>query len=225
MRCMIFGVCMLISALGWARTYEAQYAMRWSVGITLEADAVERLAEDGERYQIELSAEAGIGSATETTHLLFDPNTGWTPLDYSYTQSVLGRTTGRHFRFNWNKGTATRLHEPETAELEIPSDALDPLGFRLQLAHLLKTAQPLPTTITMLDGDDLKTRQLQGHGTEMIETPAGSFNALKFSLADQTPKPDKSFVFWLAPELDYQLIKLDKRDSKRRLALTLTSYQ
>jgi hypothetical protein len=77
----------------------------------------------------------------------------------------------------------------------------------------------------MLDGNDLKTRQLQSHGREVIETPAGSFNALKFSLEDDTPSPERSFFFWLAPELDYQLVKLDKRDKKRRLALTLTSYQ
>ncbi len=225
MRCITLGLCMLISVSSWAASYEARYAMRWSVGITLEADAVERLTEDGDRHQIELSAEAGIGSATETTHLLFDPETGWTPLDYSYTQSVLGRTTGRHFRFNWNKGTATRLHEPDTAELVIPAGTLDPLGFRLELAHRLRTERALPAQITMLDGNDLKTRQLKRHGSEMIETPAGSFHALKFSLEDDAPSPDRSFFFWLAPELDYQLVKLDKRDKKRRLALTLTSYQ
>ena len=225
MRCLTLGLCMLVSLASSAASYEARYAMRWSVGITLEADAVERLTEDGDRHQIELAAEAGIGSATETTHLLFDPESGWTPLDYSYTQSVLGRTTGRHFRFNWNKGTATRLHDPETAELEIPPDTLDPLGFRLQLAHRLQTEQSLPARITMLDGNGLKTRQLQSHGSEVIEIPAGSFNALKFSLEDDTPSPERSFFFWLAPELDYQLVKLDKRDKKRRLALTLTSYQ
>lgn len=222
----IFGFAALLASLAVsAQSYEARYAMRWSVGITLQADAVERLTEDGERHQMVLTAEAGIGSASETTHLLYDAESGWTPLDYSYTQSVLGRTTGRHFRFNWNKGTATRLHEPTRDEFPIPAETLDPLGFRLQLAHLLRTDQPLPETITMLDGNDLKTRTLKRERTESIETPAGTFEALKFSLTDETESADRSFEFWLAPELEYQLIKLDKRDKKRRLALTLTSYQ
>ena len=140
--------------------YEAKYDMIWSVGLKLEAEATETLRKTGDRFEMILDATASIGSATETTNLLYQPETGWKPLDYSYTQSILGRTTGRNFRFNWNKGSVTWLHEPERAEQIIPLETVDPLGFRLQLAYLLNNGRTLPTSITMLDGNDIKVRSV-----------------------------------------------------------------
>jgi hypothetical protein len=43
-------------------------------------------------------------------------------------------------------------------------------------------------------------------------------------LVDDNPDPKRSFEFWLAPSLDYQLVKLEKRDKKRLLALTLKAF-
>ncbi len=202
--------------------YTATYDMIWSVGIRLNTEATETLTQTGDTWTMELDARASIGSATETTNLLFDANTGWTPLDYSYTQTVLGRTSGRHFRFNWNKSSLSRLHQPENPDLTLSDDTLDPLGFRLQLAHQLKTDGRVPTEITLIDGDGVKTRQIASAGTEQITIPYGSITAEKFTLVESDP--DRSFEFWLAPELNYQLVKLDKRDGRKRLALTLKSY-
>jgi len=207
-----------------AQSYEAKYDMIWSVGLKLEAEATEILKQQGDRFEITLDAKASIGSATETTNLLFSADSGWTPLDYNYSQSVLGRTKGRNFRFNWNKQTLIWLHEPERAELAIPPDTLDPLGFRLQLAHLLKNGEQLPPSMTMLDGNDIKVRSVQAQGLETLEIPFGTIEAQKFALIDDNPDPNRSFVFWLAPSLDYQLVKLEKRDKKRLLALTLKSF-
>ncbi len=205
-----------------AAGYTATYDMIWSVGIRLETEATETLVQQGTTWQMQLDAKASIGSANETTNLLFDPDTGWTPLDYSYTQSVLGRTTGRHLRFNWNKRSLSRLHEPERSEIPLADGALDPLGFRLQLAHLLSRGEAVPSEITLIDGDSVKTRAIAEDGQETIDTPLGPLDTLKFSLVESDPK--RSFVFWLAPALNYQLVKLEKRDKRRLLALTLTSY-
>ncbi len=222
MKAFVLIVLILMTTQAQARGYSATYDMIWSVGIRLETEATETLLKTDGNWQMTLDAKASIGSATETTNLIFDQDNGWTPLDYSYTQSVLGRTKGRHFRFNWNKESLSRLHEPEQSELPMDPGTLDPLGFRLHLAHLLQQGKAPPTQITMLSGNGLKTREMASAGEEVIETPMGSFNTLKFALLEDDPK--RSFEFWLAPELDYQLVKLETRDNKRMLALTLTSY-
>ena len=214
----------LISMPVFGQGYEAKYDMIWSVGIKLEAEATETLRKTGDRFEMILDATASIGSATETTNLLYQPESGWKPLDYSYTQSILGRTTGRNFRFNWNKGSVIRLHEPERDEQIIPIETVDPLGFRLQLAYLLNNGRTLPTSITMLDGNDIKVRTVVPGGLERIDTPYGTIEAQKFQLVDDNPDPKRSFEFWLAPSLDYQLVKLEKRDKKRLLALTLKAF-
>ena len=148
----LFLLTYLVCLPALARGYEAKYDMLWSVGLKLKAEATETLKINGDRYQIIMDAKASVGSANETTNLLYFPESGWRPLDYSYTQNILGRTKGRHFRFNWNTGMLTWLHQPERNELPIPINALDPLGFRLQLAYLLMNEKDLPNTVNMLDG-------------------------------------------------------------------------
>ena len=67
----------------------------------------------------------------------------------------------------------TWLHQPERNELPIPINALDPLGFRLQLAYLLMNEKDLPNTVNMLDGDDVKARTISAGKLEMLDTPYG----------------------------------------------------
>ena len=222
----LFALPALFIALpAFSQGYEAKYDMIWSVGIKLEAEAIETLKQNGDRFEMVLDANASIGSANETTNLLFNNENGWKPLDYNYTQSILGRTTGRNFRFNWNKKSLASLHEPERAEITIPDDTVDPLGFRLQLAHLLRNGKPLPETITMLDGNDIKARSVVSGEVETLDIPYGQIKAQKFTLTDDNPDPKRKFEFWLAPSLDYQLVKLEKRDNKRLFALTLKAFK
>jgi len=222
----LFALLALFIALpAFSQGYEAKYDMIWSVGIKLEAEAIETLKQNGDRFEMVLDANASIGAANETTNLLFNNENGWKPLNYNYTQSILGRTTGRNFRFNWNKKSLASLHEPERAEITIPDDTVDPLGFRLQLAHLLRNGKPLPETITMLDGNDIKARSVVSGEVETLDIPYGQIKAQKFTLTDDNPDPKRKFEFWLAPSLDYQLVKLEKRDNKRLFALTLKAFK
>ena len=210
-------LAVFIALPAFSQGYEAKYDMIWSVGIKLEAEAIETLKQNGDRFEMVLDANASIGAANETTNLLFNNENGWKPLDYNYTQNILGRTTGRNFRFNWNKKSLASLHEPERAEITIPDDTVDPLGFRLQLAHLLRNGKPLPERITMLDGNDIKARSVVSGEVETLDIPYGQIKAQKFTLTDDNPDPKRKFEFWLAPSLDYQLVKLEKRDNKRLL--------
>ena len=107
----------------------------------------------------------------------------------------------------------------------IPDDAIDPLGFRLQLAYLLKNGRSLPESITMVDGNDVKVRSVVAGEIETLDTPYGRIDAQKFMLTDDNPNPKRQFEFWLAPSLDYQLVQLKKRDKKRLFALTLKAFK
>ena len=216
---------LLVASPAFSLGYEAKYDMIWSVGIKLEAEAIETLQQNGDRFEMVLDAKASIGSANETTNLLFTDENGWKPLDYNYAQSVLGRTTGRHFRFNWNKQSLTWLHEPERAELAIPDRAIDRLELRLQLAYLLKNRRSLPESITIVDGNDVKIRYVVVGELETLDTPYGQIDAQKFMLTDDNPDPKRQFEFWLAPSLDYQLVQLKKRDKTRLFALTLKAFK
>ena len=70
----------LISMPVFGQGYEAKYDMIWSVGIKLEAEATETLRKTGDRFEMILDVAASIGSVTETTNLLYQPENGWKPL-------------------------------------------------------------------------------------------------------------------------------------------------
>lgn len=222
--CLLISTCLLTMS-AYALEYRASYDMIWNIGLALEAEATETLIRKGNLYQMELDAKASIGSATEIADALYDEKLGWKPLEYTYTQSVLGNVKSRHFRFNWNSTGLIRLHEPERAEEKITEDLLDPLSFRLNLAHKLRNNQSIPNAFLMLDGNKIKKFALKRVGEEAIQTAFGVFNTIKFSLEDQNKNTNKYFRFWLAPELNFQLIKLEKKDKKRFFSLILKSHE
>ena len=53
-----------------AEPYTAKYQMTWQVGVKLSAQATETLRVVDGIYTLELAAQAAVGSATETTHLM-----------------------------------------------------------------------------------------------------------------------------------------------------------
>lgn len=221
----IFALLVLTSTSVLARDYEAKYDLVWSQGITLQAEATETLKKVDDRYEMILHAEASVGFANEKTNLLFDPKQGWKPLNYSYTESILGRKKGNNFRFNWDKNTLVWLNEPEKQQTPIAAGTLDPLGFRLQLAYLLQQSKSLPKSITMLDSTSIKARSVITGELKDIITSLGTIEAQHFIFKEDNPDPNHSFEFWLAPSLDYQLVKLEKKDNKRSFALTIKAYQ
>ena len=200
--------------------------MLWSQGISLQAEAKETLRKVGDRHEMVLDAQASIGFANETTNLLFDSEQGWKPLNYSYTQSILGRTKRHHFNFDWNENILVWLDKPEEGrKTQIATGTLDPLGLRLQLAYLLQQSKPLPKSITVLDGDSVKVRSVITGDLQTLMTPLGTIEAQHFIFKEDDSGPNHSFEFWLAPSLDYQLVKLEKKDDKRLFALTIKTYQ
>lgn len=217
----------LASGVAFAVTpYTAQYAMTWHVGLTLSAQATETLRLVDGIYTLELAAKASVGSATETSHLVRTETGTWQPLDYTYTQTLLGRIETKGIRFNRNQGTVSILHAPEDPEKPIPEGALDPLGFRLVLKDQLEAGGlPESQVIPLLDGETVSLRRIDRIGTETLNLPIGELEAIRFSLTHEPAREDRRFHFWLAPSLQYQLVKLDKQDGKRRIALELVSYQ
>ena len=216
---------LLTSTTAFAREYEATYDLTWSQGISLQAEAKETLRKVGDRYEMILDAQASIGFANETTNLLFDSEQGWKPLNYSYTQSFLGRKTRHNFHFDWNKNILVWLNKSEEQKTQIEMGTLDPLGLRLQLAYLLQRSKPLPKSITLLDGETAKVRSVITGELQTLMTPLGAIEAQHFIFKEDDFDPNRSFEFWLAPSLNYQLVKLEKKDNKRFFALTIKTYQ
>ncbi len=116
-------------------------------------------------------------------------------------------------RFDWgNQLVTTDNNDPR----ELPAEGLDrtvmELALRQQLARHLQLANgELPQkqfVFLMVEDDEIKPYRFQVTGRETIRTPAGRFDAVK---VERTNSQKRQFRLWLAPELDYLPVLLERQ--------------
>ena len=74
--------------------------------------------------------------------------------------------------------------------------------------------------LTKVEDDRVKTYSFQIVGREEVETPAGTFDAVR---VDRVDDPKKSTRFWLAPERNYKVVKVEQvRKGSEQLKMLLT---
>ena len=96
-----------------------------------------------------LDAKASIGSANEMTNLLFTDENGGSPITTTLRAFSDERPAEFSIQLNKQSPTCSMSQNDQKWLFQI---AIDPLGFRLQLAYLLKNGRSLPESITMVDG-------------------------------------------------------------------------
>ena len=81
----------------------------------------------------------------------------------------------------------------------------------------------LPRDYQIIDGKGrLRMLSVRKSGEEKIETKQGEFEAIKLEYDDD----DKRFFVWIAPALDYQLVRIDQyKEGKLKASLVLDNYQ
>lgn len=148
----------------------------------------------------------------------FSENNGTiVPSKYHY-QNQLSRKRDSKLNFNWRNNTVTdSLHGNKP--LTVPANALDKLSFQMQLRlDFLNQNTPFnEQSYLLVDKKRLKNYQIKYLGDEIIDTPAGTFNAIK--LEQRRPGKDKSTLIWLARDWDYFILRIRRMDKAK------TSYQ
>ena len=146
-----------------------------------------------------------------------------------------GRVRSKHFNsllpgdekqsyslnFDWDKHTAT---DENGLTRSIPPDAVDSFALqqavRLWVSAHAKDAQPPVAEFDMVDRKNLTHYQFKLVGHESVETPAGTFDALKMERIDN---PNKEGHFWLAAERDYMPVKIETRSGNKPAVTMLLS--
>lgn len=110
---------------------------------------------------------------------------------------------------------------------ELPVQAEGPLVDLLSLRLMLSTDlahDRLAQTYAVVDGKGrLKTIEVTDAGTETLETGAGEFEARRL---EYVSGQDRRFVIWLAPKLDYQMVRFEQyEDDRLRGRLVLDEFQ
>lgn len=163
----------------------------------------------------------GMASATETSRFNFN-NGAIQSQNFSRSSKILVHNRTMSMQFNPATKLINTKKDKTTRSFAWQTGVLDELNAELQVREDLKK-NALKAQYFIADAKEVEGRKFVRQGSETIKTPAGSYNTIKVVMQHQ--KPNRSTIFWLAPELDYLPVKVTHQDEDTSYGLTLTKYQ
>lgn len=123
----------------------------------------------------------------------------------------------RRMAFDWQAGTVESSEDDEAWTLELQDQAFDPLSHQLELRQqlrLMSSSQSEPEITTefefaVVDGDEIEQLRYQFVGEEVLETPLGNLNSLKFERI-RAPTSSRSTVIWLARDWEFLIARIEQ---------------
>lgn len=205
-----------------ATEFEAVYNVRASVAsgelsMSLSADA------DGGFLFRTITRPRGFvrmfarGEIDERSRVLFTDNSV-VPLDYTL-RDTISKDRDADVRFDWDNGVVVGAERGNEVSGKLQAGMLNRAALYVAIMRDLQRNH-LPDEYVLFDRGATKAYQLENLGSEVVEVPYGSFNAVK--LVRNADDSRRSMYLWCAPELDFlpvriELYKDDKRVSRADL--------
>ena len=150
------------------------------------------------------------------------------PLDYKFNQRILFRRYKASAEFDWNKDQVSFIENKDQGIIPLQDNVLGPSSASLQLRLDFREfgEENIPDEISYIVywKGAIKNRVYSvKKDKEPVETSFGTYEAYKVS-RKFNDESDRSQVFWLAPDLDYSIIKIyDKND--REVEIKIKDFQ
>ena len=141
-------------------------------------------------------------------------NSNIIPIHYSYKRTGGKKNRDVEINFNWNNQQIINRVNDSVWRMKTQSGVLDKLLYQLVIMIDLKSGN-IPEKYMVADGGKIKEYIFEYIQDEVIETPIGSFNTMKFSLY----KKNKQETFlWCAYDLDFLPIKVITKENDGKLS-------
>jgi hypothetical protein len=213
---LFLGLFTSLSSLAEPAPFRAVYKADYK-GLPVSAVGIRELkvAPNGE-YILSSSAKSFLATVTEQSRFRIEEQK-LIPLEYQYKRSGVGRNKKIDLKFDWSEGKAS--DEAEGWEIDITPGILDKLLYQFSMREDLERAalknEPWPSmTYQIADDGRLKTYDFKVTGEEELETPVGKINTVKVIRVRKSE--DRSTTFWLAPDYEFMLIRLQQIEKKNR---------
>ncbi|GAB1259295.1 DUF3108 domain-containing protein [Aurantivibrio plasticivorans] len=198
--------------------FEATYKAKFrGFGIT----AIRKLETQPDGTQtLSFVADSLLASMSETSRFRWNNEQHIVPLNYTYKRGGLGRNRTAHLEFLWDQHKVINNVQDKPWKMTIPDNVLDKLNYQLQIrADMLSKGTPGDYEIA--DGGRLKEYKFEILGDELVDTPAGKFNATKVKRVRENE--ERHTIFWLAKDWDYLVVRLQQRDDDKSYEIDLHS--
>ena len=196
---------------------------------TLELDLgpemeVEMLKLDDETWKLVSTVDYGAIFQRNEEEIFKLQDNQIEPISYNFKQRSFFKRENNNANFNWEEGEVNYSLGKNKGKLAFTGNVLGPSSASLQLRLDFREFGEgnIPTEISYQvywKGTIKKRTYSIGKDKETIETLSGIYEAYK--VTRQFEKGSKRLqIFWLAPELDYSVIKIvDKNDRESEIKL------
>jgi hypothetical protein len=201
------------------KPFRALYESRLDVGIELTLEAVRELRQQSDgQWVLTSTADAAIAGIEESSRFTLE-QLQVVPQEYQYHHKVFGKRRDATLNFDWPNTRVTNDVDNKPWQMDIPAGTLDKLGYQMQIRLDLPSGKT-KLSYPVADGGSLKQYDFEVLGTESVDTPAGTFEAIKVQ-RDRGEDAKRETYIWFAPELDYMIVKLYQIESDGKKAQLL----
>lgn len=220
----LFGL-LLVPTLGIAAPpFQASYAVSVN-GITLgKMEAT--LSYQGDHYTYQKLTKANGLAAMLSGDTLTERSTGLRQgerfVPKTYLQHHQNKRKDRRDSFSITpNGRVQGQYNGKPYEFDAPTNALDFAALEIQLMDDLTQGKPLHYQV--VSRGKAKTVTFNKLGKEMVETPEGRYQCEK--VQHNADNGALQTTVWLAPELDFRIVRITHRDDGETIEANLTRNQ
>jgi hypothetical protein len=202
--------------------FNANYTVSKS-GVTL-GNMSASLSYNGSSYSYQkLSKANGLAamlSGDTLTERSSGTKQGETLISKHYFQQHKNKRKNRTEDFSFNGGRVSGSFDGRAYQLSVPANTLDPALMELRLMDDLAAGKPL--SYKVVDKGELRAYQFRKLGKETVSTAAGSYACEKVQVSRNNG--ERQTTLWLAPELNYAIVKVVHNEEGSLIQMQLNSY-
>ena len=217
---------LLAPALGFAAPvpFQASYAVSVN-GMTLGSmDSSLKYTATGYTYQKLTKANglAAVLSGDTLTERSSGTKQGEQLSAQHYVHHHKNKRKDRRDEFTFTSPTqVTGQYKSEPYSISAPANTVDSALLELRLMDDLASGKPLNYQVA--SRGKIKPYRFQKLGMETLETPAGRYECEKVQVTSDSG--DRQTTVWLAPSIDYHIVRAAHRDDDEVIEVTLTRHQ
>tara|TARA_Y100001970_G_scaffold158998_1_gene194455 strand:- start:76102 stop:76812 length:711 start_codon:yes stop_codon:yes gene_type:complete len=191
-------------------------------------DMTVEMRNQGDSWLLKSSLEGGRLISRKESEIIKIKNHQIIPISYNFEQRILFNKYKSSAKFDWQKNKVSYTEKSDIGQLDLIAGVLGPSSAQLQLRLDFRRFKPneVPNNIsyTVYWKGNIKKRVFQVLGKEEIDTPLGVYKAYKVARIYPDGE-DKKQVFWLAPSLDFAVIRILSFDGKREADIKIKSIE
>jgi hypothetical protein len=212
------------SVMAFPKAFQANYKV--SKGSLTLGNLHTSLKYSGKNYSYKKYTKA-TGFAALLTGIKITENTNGqvsgqiiTPKNYLFNQSRRGG--GSVDKVNFSRNTATGSYEKKSFNIAVPQGIQDKASMELLLSRDLGLNKSR-LSYTIISHGEKSQYNFQKMGSEVLKTPAGTFNTIKVKVVRSGN--ERETIFWMAKEMDYMPVKIRHREKSDVITTVIKNYK